>query len=328
MKCNLCGSKETQFLIGSLKDLITSNKSDDGSLIKCRNCGFVFLENPLKGKDLVDAYQGYYTQKEISKKDLYMGDKRFTYFKDFYSGKYLYKKNLGSLFFKIFTRLIPGLNFLLLKAIRFLPSNLSLKSRQMLDIGCGNGQFLMRAKSIGFKVKGIDFDPVAVKQAVKNDLNAECIELLDIKEDSIYDAITISHVIEHISNPGDYIEKIYNLLKPNGFLYIATPNIESSGFKVFKNFWRGIDYPRHICFFSHKTLKSELEKRGFVKLEIVYDLPQSINITRSSFKLLKKFGTKNYFFYSKLFLKYLLTNPFKLKNHEVVVIKAFKPSKI
>ena len=36
MKCNLCGSKETQFLIGSLKDLITSNKSDDGSLIKCR----------------------------------------------------------------------------------------------------------------------------------------------------------------------------------------------------------------------------------------------------------------------------------------------------
>ena len=44
---------------------------------------------------------------------------------------------------------------------------------------------IQKFKSNGFKVKGIDFDPVAVKQAVKNDLNAECIELLDIKEDSI-----------------------------------------------------------------------------------------------------------------------------------------------
>ena len=89
-------------------------------------------------------------------------------------------------------------------------------------------------------------------------------------------------------------EKMYDLLKPNGFLYIATPNIKSSCFKVLKHF-EGIDYPRHICFFSHKTLKRELKKSGFVNIEIIYDLPQSINVTLSSFKLLRKFKGKNIF---------------------------------
>ena len=60
---------------------------------------------------------------------------------------------------------------------------------------------MLRARYIGYEAKGIDFDPIAVKQSIKNDLNAECAELLEIKETSYYDAITISHVIEHIQNP-------------------------------------------------------------------------------------------------------------------------------
>ena len=42
MICNLCGSKKNNFLIGSLNDLITSSKSQEGTLIQCTKCGFVF----------------------------------------------------------------------------------------------------------------------------------------------------------------------------------------------------------------------------------------------------------------------------------------------
>ena len=107
-----------------------------------------------------------------------MGDKRFIYLKDFYSGTYLGKRNLGFFLFLLITKIIPGFKFILLKAVRFLPSNIPSKRRKLLDIGCGNGEFMLRARYIGYEAKGIDFDPIAVKQSIKNDLNAECARII------------------------------------------------------------------------------------------------------------------------------------------------------
>tara|TARA_Y100001968_G_C19411056_1_gene746321 strand:- start:840 stop:1844 length:1005 start_codon:yes stop_codon:yes gene_type:complete len=326
ISCKICGSKNNKPLIKSLRDYITNSNLSKGTFCQCIDCGFVFLEEPLLGDDLINSYKGYYTQL-ISKNinSSFMGDDRFSLLKPFYLSKYISKNSLVDYFITLCLKIIPLLRFFLLRAVRFLPTYSSVKNNKLLDVGCGNGKFLLRARDIGYEVYGIDFDPTAVDNAMENKLSVDCGNLLEINYKRKFDAITMSHVIEHLDNPLDYIKEIYRLLKPGAYFYIATPNIYSSGFKIFRKYWRGIDYPRHLSMFSHKLLKNVLKEQGFVGIEYIYDLPQSINIAISSYKIASKHSSSNLLDKFIYIIKYILSNPFLLFNHEVIVIKAYKP---
>ena len=68
----------------------------------------------------------------------------------------------------------------------------------LLDFGCGDGRFLAFAREMGWNVMGVDFDQKAVATAQSLGLDVRCggFEVLDANHK--YDAITMSHVIEHI----------------------------------------------------------------------------------------------------------------------------------
>jgi SAM-dependent methyltransferase len=40
-----------------------------------------------------------------------------------------------------------------------------------------------------------------------------------------FDAVILAHVIEHLPDRGDLFNEIYRVLKPNGMLYVETPNL-------------------------------------------------------------------------------------------------------
>ena len=142
-----------------------------------------------------------------------------------------------------------------------------------MDIGCGNGSYLLLAQEAGWDVEGLDFDPEAVKICLAAGLNVRVggIEILQDKK-NFYDAITLSHVIEHVHEPAKLLNQILALLKPGGMLWLATPNIDSLLSRRYGSDWRGLEPPRHLVLFNRESLYFLLHQTGFSEVKQHYDM--------------------------------------------------------
>lgn len=324
-ECKLCASNHLPSPIYSnLSDFIGSASKYDSGFYECAECRHVFLHPTLSASELKQSYEGYYTQSSAHlSKDHFMGDQRFRSLKFYYAPE-SGKSQLYPLLKRVMQS-IPVLNFLLQRAVRFVPETNGSQAT-LLDIGCGNGQFLLRAQELGYQTIGIDFDSKAIKTARSLGLNVLEGSLKDIGTQRKFDVITSSHVLEHVTNPLEELHHIFRILQDDGYFYLATPNFSSAGRAVFGKYWRGLEFPRHLHIFETQQLASLLEKIGFVDVDVVYDLPQSLNILRSSFKIYQKNGKPMLGSSLYMFFRTLKQNPFKTKNLEVAVIKCRKPS--
>ncbi len=80
---------------------------------------------------------------------------------------------------------------------------------RVLDVGCGNGEFLKRAKGLGWEVYGLDFDPKAVTAAQASGIHATVGDLESARYPSEhFDAVTMSHVIEHLHDPVEALREV------------------------------------------------------------------------------------------------------------------------
>lgn len=141
---------------------------------------------------------------------------------------------------------------------------------KLLDVGCGNGSFLMRAKSQGWDVSGIDFDEAAVDQARNAGLNVIQGEIKpDMFPEKHFDYITCSQVIEHVAEPNLLLKSIYRWLKPGGTFWLATPNFDSDLRKQFGRHWYPLQPPTHLNIFSADALLSIVKSNGFSNSRVV-----------------------------------------------------------
>jgi 2-polyprenyl-3-methyl-5-hydroxy-6-metoxy-1,4-benzoquinol methylase len=156
---------------------------------------------------------------------------------------------------------LPSVRRTAILSVQGLPSS---KTGSLLDVGCGNGHFIARMRSFGWTVSGIDPDPAAVSVGAKQGLHIRTGTIADLPETERYDVITLSHVIEHVSDPLALLRECAKRLQPTGRLIIATPNITSLGHSWFKRFWRGLEVPRHFIVFSPAALRTCVVRAGLV----------------------------------------------------------------
>ena len=134
---------------------------------------------------------------------------------------------------------------------------------RLLDIGAGIGAFLSVMKEKGWQVKGIEPDEVARKNAKHLfELDLEVPNELYNLQPGAYDAITLWHVLEHVHRLHDYVEKLKNLLAPNGKIFIAVPNYTSADATAYRNFWAAYDVPRHLYHFSPMAIERLIGQHG------------------------------------------------------------------
>jgi 2-polyprenyl-3-methyl-5-hydroxy-6-metoxy-1,4-benzoquinol methylase len=156
-------------------------------------------------------------------------------------------------------------NYNISKKVNFIRS--LKKKGTLLDYGCGTGEFLVKAKNRGWKVKGIE-PSIKAKELANLKLGNKVKESIDdLKKESSFDVITLFHVLEHIHDLRQTVKKILNHLQPNGYLIIAVPNHESWDGKHYGNLWAGWDVPRHLYHFNHDSINKfkdefELELAG------------------------------------------------------------------
>lgn len=133
------------------------------------------------------------------------------------------------------------------------------KGRKLLDVGCGDGTFLLDARAAGWNVVGTELN-ASIARAAGLEVRPE---LADIAELSPFDCITLWHSLEHMRNPRFTICAARDLLAPNGLLMIAVPDARGWQASIFGARWFHLDVPRHLHHFCVKSLRRLLESCGF-----------------------------------------------------------------
>jgi len=135
---------------------------------------------------------------------------------------------------------------------------------RLLEIGCGAGQFLGFMQLLGWRVCGIELDPVAAglaRTALACNIHTGTIEDAQLEDES-FDVVVSSHVIEHVFDPASFVARAGRLLKRGGTITTLTPNYGSVGHKAFGSDWYCLDPPRHLCLFTPKSLQALFAQSG------------------------------------------------------------------
>lgn len=120
-------------------------------------------------------------------------------------------------------RFYPGMREAADRLIRHLPASALGSGARLLDVGCGAGGDLVFLNSLGWRASGVEIDPTAVRVARARGL--EVIEG-DVASaglaDETFDAVTSSHVLEHVHDPREFLLECRRVLKTGGVL-VAVP---------------------------------------------------------------------------------------------------------
>jgi 2-polyprenyl-3-methyl-5-hydroxy-6-metoxy-1,4-benzoquinol methylase len=216
-------------------------------------CGLVWLDPAPLEEDLGLAYQTYYTHAEATEQQANL---LFRFCKWAYWTAVRVPAVLTGLhqerqeFLKLFLgKLPPG---------------------DLLDVGCGDGLFLHRMSGLGWRAVGIDFDEAAVTSGrARFGLDLRVGDFQQAHFDgNQFDAITMSHVIEHVPDPVACLEKCARLVRPGGRVVVSTPNSMSLGHQRFREAWRGLEPPRHLHIFSPECLGECARRAGLSVLRV------------------------------------------------------------
>ena len=111
---------------------------------------------------------------------------------------------------------------------QFLYTKQYITGKTLLEIGVGAGQSILWFEEEGFDVSGIEPDGrnvSMINKVLKRGKVAKA-SVEEFSSDKVFDVIWMSHVLEHLIEPVNFLKKIRNNLKKNGIFFIEVPNCE------------------------------------------------------------------------------------------------------
>lgn len=137
------------------------------------------------------------------------------------------------------------------------------KSGSILEFGSCTGEFLYECAKKDYEVSSVDLHPQILninkaenlKEKIKLDANF-------FKSKQTYDAIAAFHVIEHLTNPVEFLSNCKLALKPKGILFLEVPNFGSLTRRIWGKRW-GMFYDYHVCHFDKSSLENLLRRHGY-----------------------------------------------------------------
>ncbi|MHB8938523.1 MAG: class I SAM-dependent methyltransferase [Thiobacillus sp.] len=268
--CYLCGSKG-QPLYHGLEDRLFGVPGK-WNLAQCPNsdCGLIW-QNPMPvEEDIGKAYRSYYTHQDAATQKTSLLRRLYQRAKQGYlAQKYGYYANDTSWLDRLMGLAFychPGRRADTDFEVFYLDA---MKGGRLLEVGCGSGTMLKAMSERGWHAEGVDFDPNAVKNARLKGLAVHLGSLSDQGFPSnAFDAIVMSHVIEHVPDPYALLVECKRILKPGAILISVTPNTNSLGHRVFKINWRGLEPPRHLHLFNSRSSLKLAHNIGFKEAEV------------------------------------------------------------
>ncbi len=235
-KCPICGGESLRNFLEAEDHNVSKDRFN---IVECNDCSFRFT-NPIPTEDTIGDY--YKSENYVS----HSGTK---------------KGFINRVYHVVRSRAI--------KQKEKLASKHS-TAKNILDIGCGTGDFLAYCKSLNWKALGLEPDESARKIAIESNLiEAKPLNYLYAVEENTFDVISMWHVLEHVYNLNEDIEQYKKILKQDGVLIVAVPNCSSKDAEHYGANWAAYDLPIHLYHFRPSNMKKLFSNHGMEVVEIL-----------------------------------------------------------
>ncbi|MBM9499013.1 class I SAM-dependent methyltransferase [Leptospira sp. 201903071] len=240
--CNTCGSSEFKPLFSK-----SNHKKEIFQIVQCRRCSLVQVSPQPSPEEVASYYSEEYFLKR--------SDRGYdNYFSDGVRNEIsrVFALNLKDLDFESWEKNLPS-------------------SKRSLDVGCAAGYFVDYMQQRGWDSYGMDIAEAPVKFAKeKLGLKVEQKDFLEWKEGESekFDLVTLWASIEHLHKPKETLEKIYTHLKPGGRIILSTCRWGILA-KVQGPFWRYLNVPEHLYYYSLPGIIRLCESLGFQRKKYV-----------------------------------------------------------
>jgi 2-polyprenyl-3-methyl-5-hydroxy-6-metoxy-1,4-benzoquinol methylase len=226
--CPVCDSADTRRLHGDLQSVYSRKRYD---IFGCSKCTHKFTHPAPDPSDLDEIYGERYAYEAHS---LILREKLVRARRDA-----AYLANL------------PGVN-------------------SVLEVGCMYGFLLEELARLGKKARGVELNADAVSVCRSKGLDVDNCSLEDYtaRSHEEFDAVVMSHLLEHISRPSEQLEQLRGLLRDHGMLVINVPNADARTCRLFGRYWGWWQVPVHVHHFTEASLTRMLEKQGFRVKEV------------------------------------------------------------
>jgi 2-polyprenyl-3-methyl-5-hydroxy-6-metoxy-1,4-benzoquinol methylase len=147
-------------------------------------------------------------------------------------------------------------------------------SGRTLDVGCATGLLPKTLRDRGYDAEGLELNPETASWGAEHyriPIRNGSLELL-ASESSCYDLISLTEVVEHTTDPAEFLTNVHRLLKPGGYALVTFPDITAPKSRYYRWLsqltgrewvWVTCHIPLHIWEFSHSTATALFTKTGF-----------------------------------------------------------------
>jgi SAM-dependent methyltransferase len=133
-----------------------------------------------------------------------------------------------------------------------------IKTGRILDVGCASGNFLQVCFERGWEIVGIE--PAEGFCAKAKAMLGEGGKIIcaTLQQASLpkgsFDVVTLWDVLEHVSEPVEFLASCASLLRPSGFVFANVPDLDSAQARVLGSKWPLL-LPEHFNYFNKGSLK-------------------------------------------------------------------------
>ena len=266
VNCDACGGDKNK-IVFRVRDYLFGI-TEIFNVVKCDGCELFYLNPRPTAESIIKLYEENYTHADKP----YILSKIETF-------------KLKIILKRLWHQYIRGYHDNLIKSVQ----------GKILDIGCGNGNFLLQVKQKGEEVYGIEINPIDARYCNEIGLKVFCGILEEANfDDNFFNTVMLSHVLEHLPSPKKTLKEIYRILKPSGKLYIFCPNSKGYMSKLFGRYWHGWHIPFHFYNFTVKTIRNLTDEVGFkIKKVNTITTPASFTLSLNSYIWGRHIGIKS-----------------------------------
>lgn len=144
---------------------------------------------------------------------------------------------------------------------------------RVCDLGCGDGAMLQRIAPLGHALVGLEVDARAARAARRiglEVLDGAIEEMPSALASRRFDVVFCIHVLEHCLDPDLALGRAASLLSPSGTLVVEVPNNAARGLALAGAAWPFLDVPRHLHFYTPRSLTRAVERAGLTVTDVEY----------------------------------------------------------
>lgn len=155
----------------------------------------------------------------------------------------------------------------------------------VLEVGCGKGAFAKLIKTDNYV--GLELSRNAQTMAEEKGIHVinESLETHAATHGGHYDVVCSFQVLEHVKDPGSFINVCIECLKPGGILILSVPS-DDSFLSIAENLILNMP-PHHLTRWSDKSLMWVLDKHGLEYIALEHETLADIHVGWYSNEMVK-----------------------------------------